>query len=58
MIILVEDHPDHAELIIDKLEMKVADAKNIAQDEAIKMGGVDRVLPLEKIPNEVIKVCE
>lgn len=51
------------------LEMKEAGAKNIAQDEAtsvvfgmpheaIKRGGVDRVLPLEKIPNEVIRMCE
>lgn len=51
------------------LEMKEAGAKNIAQDEAtsvvfgmpneaIKKGGVDSVLPLEKIPNEVIRMCK
>lgn len=51
------------------LEMKEAGAKNIAQDEAtsvvfgmpneaIKQGGVDSVLPLEKIPDEVIRMCE
>lgn len=51
------------------LEMKEAGAKNIAQDEAtcvvfgmpneaIKKGGVDSVLPLEKIPDEVIRMCK
>ena len=47
------------------MEMKEAGAYNIAQDEktsvvfgmpqeAIKKGGVDKVLPLEKIANEII----
>jgi len=47
-------------------EMKTAGAYNIAQDEdtcvvfgmpneAIKLGGVDRVLPLERIANEVVQ---
>jgi two-component system chemotaxis response regulator CheB len=47
-------------------EMKTAGAFNIAQDEdtcvvfgmpneAIKLGGVDRVLPLERIANEVVQ---
>lgn len=51
------------------LEMKEAGAFNIAQDEAtsivfgmpneaIKRGGVDKVLRLEKIPIEVIKYCD
>jgi two-component system chemotaxis response regulator CheB len=50
-------------------ELKEAGAYNIAQDEetsvvfgmpneAIKRGGVDRVLPLEKIAGEVIKLCQ
>jgi len=50
------------------LEMKEAGAYNIAQDEAssvvfgmpneaIKRGGVDKVLPLDKIANEVIHKC-
>jgi len=50
------------------LEMKEAGAYNIAQDEetsvvfgmpqeAIKKGGVDKVLPLEKIANEIIQKC-
>jgi two-component system chemotaxis response regulator CheB len=50
------------------LEMKEAGSYNIAQDEAtsvvfgmpneaIKRGGVDKVLPLEKIAEEVIKSC-
>jgi two-component system, chemotaxis family, protein-glutamate methylesterase/glutaminase len=49
-------------------EMKTAGAYNIAQDEdtcvvfgmpneAIKLGGVDRVLPLERIANEVVQRC-
>lgn len=49
-------------------EMKEAGAYNIAQDEAssvvfgmpneaIKRGGVDKVLSLERIANEVIKLC-
>ena len=51
------------------LEMKEAGATNIAQDEAtstvfgmphkaITLGGVDKVLPLEKIPKEVVRLCE
>ena len=51
------------------LEMKEGGAFNIAQDEAtsvvfgmpneaIKRGGVDKVLPLEKIAREVIRACE
>jgi two-component system chemotaxis response regulator CheB len=51
------------------LEMKEAGAKNIAQDEAtsivfgmpneaIKLGGVDLVRPLESIAREVIRLCE
>ena len=51
------------------LEMKEAGAINIAQDEAtstvfgmphkaIMLGGVDKVLPLEKISKEVIRLCE
>lgn len=51
------------------LEMKEAGAKTIAQDEAtsvvfgmpheaIKRGGVDKVLPLEKITTEVMMICE
>ncbi|MCP4754598.1 MAG: chemotaxis response regulator protein-glutamate methylesterase [Proteobacteria bacterium] len=50
------------------LEMKELGAINIAQDEAscvvfgmpneaIKKGGVDRILPLESIAAEVIKIC-
>lgn len=49
-------------------EMKEAGAYNIAQDEAtsivfgmpkeaIKRGGVDKVLPLDKIPNAVLQAC-
>ena len=51
------------------LEMKEAGALTIAQDEAscvvfgmpneaIKRGGVDRILSLERIAHEVIRVCE
>ncbi len=51
------------------LEMKESGAYNIAQDEAtsvvfgmpneaIKRGGVDKVLPLEKLAREVIKASE
>jgi two-component system, chemotaxis family, protein-glutamate methylesterase/glutaminase len=51
------------------LEMKQAGAFNIAQDEAscivfgmpaeaIKLGAVDRVLPLEKIASEVVRLCQ
>ncbi len=51
------------------LEMKEAGAKNIAQDEAtsivfgmpkeaIKLGGVDLVKPLESIAWEVIRLCD
>jgi two-component system chemotaxis response regulator CheB len=50
------------------LEMKQKGAFNIAQDEAtsvvfgmpneaIKKGGVDKVLPLHKIAEEIIKIC-
>ena len=50
------------------LEMKEAGAMNVAQDEAtsvvfgmpheaIKRGGVDKVLPLEKIAGEVVSIC-
>lgn len=50
------------------LEMKEAGAYTIAQDEescvvfgmpkeAIKLGGVDRILPLEKIAGDVLRVC-
>ena len=50
------------------LEMKQAGAFNIAQDEAscvvfgmpaeaIKLGAVDRVLPLESIASEVVRTC-
>jgi two-component system chemotaxis response regulator CheB len=50
------------------LEMKQAGAYNIAQDEAscivfgmpaeaIKLGAVDRVLPLASIASEVVRVC-
>jgi len=50
------------------LEMKEAGARNIAQDEAtsvvfgmpaeaIKMGGVDRVLPLQCIADEALRFC-
>ena len=50
-------------------EMKEAGSYNIAQDEAtsvvfgmpneaIKKGGVDKVMPLEKIAMEVIRACE
>lgn len=49
-------------------EMKDAGAKTIAQDEescvvfgmpkeAIKLGGVDKILPLEKISAEVLRMC-
>lgn len=51
------------------LEMKEAGAVNIAQDEAtsvvfgmpneaIKRGGVDKILPLESIAGEVVRLCE
>lgn len=51
------------------LEMKEAGAKTIAQDEescvvfgmpaeAVKRGAVDRVLPLNSIAQEVLKMCE
>jgi len=51
------------------LEMKQAGAFNIAQDEsscvvfgmpceAIKLGAVDRVVPLTHIPTEVIRRCQ
>ena len=50
------------------LEMKQAGALNIAQDEescivfgmpaeAIKLGGVDHVLPLNRISSEVVRLC-
>jgi len=50
------------------LEMKEAGARNIAQDEAtsvvfgmpneaIKLGGVDYILPLGSIHNEVLRLC-
>jgi two-component system chemotaxis response regulator CheB len=50
------------------LEMKEAGAYNIAQDEAscvvfgmpneaIKLGGVDKVLPLERIASTVLSQC-
>lgn len=50
------------------LEMKQAGACNLAQDEescvvfgmpaeAIKQGGVDRVLPLDRIAPEVVRLC-
>jgi two-component system chemotaxis response regulator CheB len=50
------------------LEMKQAGAVNLAQDEescvvfgmpaeAIKRGGVDRVLPLDRIAAEVVRLC-
>jgi two-component system chemotaxis response regulator CheB len=50
------------------LEMKQAGAYNIAQDEescvvfgmpaeAIKLGGVDRVLPLDRIAPEIVRIC-
>jgi two-component system chemotaxis response regulator CheB len=50
------------------LEMKQAGAFNIAQDEAscvvfgmpaeaIKLGAVDRVLPLDSIAAEVVRAC-
>lgn len=49
------------------LEMKKAGASNIAQDEkscvvfgmpkeAIKLGGVDRVVPLDQVSNEILKM--
>jgi two-component system chemotaxis response regulator CheB len=49
-------------------EMKEAGAYNIAQDEAscvvfgmpaeaIKLGGVDRILPLDQIAGEVVRLC-
>ncbi len=51
------------------LEMKQAGARNIAQDEdscvvfgmpaeAIKMGGVDHILPLNRIAGEVLRLCQ
>lgn len=51
------------------LEMKQAKAYNIAQDEAtsvvfgmpneaIKLGGVDKVLPLNKIAQEALRLCQ
>jgi two-component system chemotaxis response regulator CheB len=51
------------------LEMKEAGAYNISQDEAtsvvfgmpneaIRRGGVDKILPLDKIANEVIRECQ
>ena len=51
------------------LEMKGAGAFTIAQDEAscvvfgmpaeaIKLGGVDTVLPLDRIANEVVRLCK
>jgi two-component system chemotaxis response regulator CheB len=50
------------------LEMKEANAKTLAQDEdscvvfgmpneAIKLGGVDRVVPLEAIAGEILRAC-
>ncbi|MFZ5571184.1 MAG: protein-glutamate methylesterase/protein-glutamine glutaminase [Thermodesulfobacteriota bacterium] len=50
------------------LEMKEAGASTIAQDEAscvvfgmpneaIKLGGVDKILPLDKIAGEVLRMC-
>jgi two-component system chemotaxis response regulator CheB len=50
------------------LEMKQAGAVNLAQDEescvvfgmpaeAIKLGGVDRVLPLQNMAAEVVRLC-
>lgn len=50
------------------LEMKQAGAVNIAQDEAtsvvfgmpgeaIKFGGVDRVVPLHRIASEIVRLC-
>jgi two-component system chemotaxis response regulator CheB len=50
------------------LEMKQAGAYNIAQDEsscivfgmpaeAIKLGAADKVMPLENIANEVVRIC-
>ena len=50
------------------LEMKQAGAYNLAQDEAscvvfgmpaeaIRMGGVDHVLPLNLLANEVVRLC-
>ncbi len=50
------------------LELKEAGATNIAQDEAtcvvfgmpaeaIKLGGVDRVLPLGSLAHEVVRLC-
>lgn len=50
------------------LEMKEAGSYNFAQDEAscvvfgmpneaIKLGGVDKVLPLKSIPDAVLKIC-
>ena len=49
-------------------EMKQVGAFNIAQDEqtcvlfgmpaeAIKLGGVDRILPLHAIAGEVVRIC-
>jgi len=50
------------------LEMKEAGAVNLAQDEescvvfgmpaeAIKLGGVDRILPLDHLAPEVVRLC-
>ena len=49
-------------------EMRAAGARTMAQDEkscvvfgmpqeAIKLGGVDKVLPLENLPKEVLRAC-
>ena len=49
-------------------EMKEAGALTLAQDEescivfgmpneAIKLGGVDKILPLQKLPDEVLRLC-
>jgi two-component system chemotaxis response regulator CheB len=50
-------------------ELKEAGARTVAQDEAtsvvfgmpheaIRRGGVDRVLPLEQIAGQVLRLCE
>jgi len=50
-------------------EMKDAGAKTIAQDEAtsvvygmpaeaVKRGGVDKIVPLDAIPTAVLRYCE
>ena len=50
------------------LEMKEANAKTVAQDEAscvvfgmpneaIKLGAADRVVPLGAIANEILRAC-